>query len=123
MRGFHQKIGKLMPSLTGQSNHPATAGLIGLGSTLLPCGYLYAFVFTAAATGHPGKAALAMAAFWLGTLPALLGLGLLTRYCSQTFLYRLQNLTPILLIIFGILAITGKWTALPGAPGDPMTCH
>ncbi len=52
------------------------AWFLGLLSTLLPCGWLYAFVVTAAATASPLKGTLVMAAFWVGTVPALLGLGL-----------------------------------------------
>jgi len=44
---------------------------IGLSSVLLPCGWLYAFVAAAAATGHPLNGALTMLLFWLGTVPAL----------------------------------------------------
>jgi sulfite exporter TauE/SafE len=47
------------------------AAAIGLLTTLLPCGWLYAFVVTAAGTGNPLTAALVMATFWIGTLPAL----------------------------------------------------
>ncbi len=48
---------------------------LGLASTLLPCGWLYAFVITAAGTGSPWQGALVMGAFWTGTLPVMLALG------------------------------------------------
>lgn len=51
------------------------AVMIGLLTTLLPCGWLYAFVVTAAGTGHAINGALVMAVFWIGTLPAMIGLG------------------------------------------------
>jgi len=56
---------------------PATwRGLVlGLATTLLPCGWLYAFAVTAAGTASPTQGALLMAAFWTGNLPVLLGLG------------------------------------------------
>ena len=47
----------------------------GLLTTLLPCGWLYAFVIVAAGTADPLLGGLAMASFWLGTLPVLVGLG------------------------------------------------
>jgi uncharacterized protein len=48
---------------------------LGLGAlnALLPCGWLWAFVTLAAGTGAASRGALAMAVFWLGTVPALLG--------------------------------------------------
>jgi len=49
--------------------------VLGLATTLLPCGWLYAFAVTAAGTASPTQGALLMAAFWTGNLPVLLGLG------------------------------------------------
>lgn len=53
----------------------ARAALTGLSTTLLPCGWLYAFVIVAAGTSSPLFGAATMAAFWLGTLPAVVALG------------------------------------------------
>ncbi|MFT3787437.1 MAG: sulfite exporter TauE/SafE family protein [Tepidisphaeraceae bacterium] len=53
----------------------ARAATIGLLTTLLPCGWLYAFVITAAGTGSTLLGAGAMAVFWLGTLPMLVTIG------------------------------------------------
>ena len=47
------------------------AFLLGLSTTLVPCGWLYAFVATAAGTGGVVPALGVMLAFWTGTLPAL----------------------------------------------------
>ncbi len=120
--GLRQKIGGLIRKLTGERNAPATAGLIGMFSTLLPCGFLYAFALTAGASGHPLEALKIMFAFWLGTMPALVSMGFLTRYCSKKFLTGLQKLVPVFLILFGILAITGKWTAFPSPTGEDPHC-
>lgn len=43
----------------------------GLTTTLLPCGWLYVFVVTAAASTSTAMAIATMIAFWLGTLPLL----------------------------------------------------
>lgn len=51
------------------------AATIGLLTTLLPCGWLWAFVISAAGTAHPLNAVAVMFVFWLGTLPALISLG------------------------------------------------
>ena len=53
--------------------HPLALGLF-LG--LLPCGLLYSAVVAAVARGGPFEGATALAAFGLGTAPALLGLSL-----------------------------------------------
>lgn len=59
------------------SNRPplARAFVTGLATTLLPCGWLWAFVITSAGTGSSASGALTMAVFWLGTLPVLVALG------------------------------------------------
>jgi len=57
---------------------PARQRAFGMGllSVLLPCGWLYAFVAVAVGTGSSVAGALVMTAFWLGTIPALMFVGL-----------------------------------------------
>ena len=51
---------------------PAWRGVpLGLATPLLPCGWLYAFAAIAAGSASMAAGALVMAAFWLGTVPAL----------------------------------------------------
>jgi len=96
---------------------PLGAALVGLCSTLLPCGFLYSFVLVAATAGHPLQSAGVMFGFWAGTLPLLLAAGFLLKNLSAPALRRFQGLTPLFLILFGLLAIVGKWLALPDLPG------
>lgn len=51
------------------------AAIIGLSTTFLPCGWLYAFVLTSAGSGSAAHGAIIMAVFWVGTLPVLIALG------------------------------------------------
>ncbi|MGC4094850.1 MAG: sulfite exporter TauE/SafE family protein [Polyangiaceae bacterium] len=51
--------------------------VLGACSALLPCGWLYAFAVSAAGTASPLWGAVVMVAFWSGTVPALLGMGML----------------------------------------------
>jgi len=82
---------------------------LGLVLGLLPCGLLYAALAAAAASGTAWGGAMAMAAFGLGTVPALvavawLGQGMLTHFRS-----RLRRFAaPLLLLNAGWLA----WMAL-----------
>lgn len=55
------------------------AGAIGALSVVLPCGWLYAFVLTAAGTGSALAGAAVLAAFWLGTVPILAALATVVR--------------------------------------------
>lgn len=52
---------------------------LGLLLGLLPCGFLYAALAAAAATGSLAGGAMAMASFGIGTVPALLAVGLVGR--------------------------------------------
>ncbi len=54
----------------------ARAVALGMLTPLLPCGWLWAFVAVAAGSGSATLGSWVMAVFWLGTLPALLMVGL-----------------------------------------------
>lgn len=80
---------------------------LGIVTTLLPCGWLYAYVAVAAATGSARDGLIVMTVFWLGTVPALAGLGVgissvfpqLTRYAPKV--------TAVLLLLAGVFSLFG----------------
>jgi uncharacterized protein len=78
--------------------HPLVAGLF-LG--LLPCGLLYSAVAAAVARGGALEGATALAAFGLGTAPALLGLSLadarLVRHRSA-----MNRLSQVFVLVMGV---------------------
>jgi uncharacterized protein len=84
--------------------------LIGLLTTLLPCGWLYAFVITAAGTGSPAWGAAAMASFWVGTLPVMVTLGTGLRFGLGALGNRLPTLTCLALIAVGLWTLVGRNT-------------
>jgi len=88
------------------------AALIGLLTTLLPCGWLYAFAGLAVGTGSPLWGAVTMAVFWVGTLPVLVCLGA----GFQTLMGRLGPRLPAAtaLIVIGV----GLWTLIGRAGLD-----
>lgn len=55
---------------------------IGLLTTWIPCGWLYAFVIVAAGTSDALTGGIVMLAFWLGTVPVLSLIGLGTVHLS-----------------------------------------
>jgi len=88
---------------------PVTRALvIGLLTGLLPCGWLYAFIVTAAGTGDPLRGAGLMAVFWLGTLPVMAGLGV----AVQALAGRIRRWVPaacaVAMIVVGLLAVAGR---------------
>ncbi len=84
------------------------AAMTGLATTLLPCGWLYAFVVTASATGSAAGGATVMAFFWLGTLPVMLAAGLGARRFMGAFGARLPIISGAAVMVLGVLAIVGR---------------
>jgi sulfite exporter TauE/SafE len=108
----------------------ARAWAIGLLTTLLPCGWLYAFAITAAGTAHPIKGAITMAAFWAGTLPVMVSLGVGVQALTGPLRRRLPLITSLLLVAVGLSTVFGRLTlpamaAQPAAPSsiDQLTDH
>jgi sulfite exporter TauE/SafE len=94
----------------------ARAGVIGLLTTLLPCGWLWAFVVTAAGTASPTLGALCMAVFWLGTLPLMASLGAGIGMLTGRLRRQLPMLTSIALVAIGAYTALGRLT-LPAIGG------
>jgi uncharacterized protein len=90
----------------------ARAAATGLLTTLLPCGWLYAFVVVAGGTAHPLLGALVMTIFWLGTLPVLVALGAGLSTLSGPLRARLPVASMIVLLVVGVLSVVGR-LALP----------
>jgi hypothetical protein len=82
--------------------------LIGLCTTLLPCGWLYAFVATAAGTASPLAAAAVMGVFWLGTLPAMIALGAGVRTVLGPLNRRMPLITCVALVAIGLYTVIGR---------------
>lgn len=102
-----RQVGRVMRAVARWP--PATRALVvGLVSVLLPCGWLYAFVITAAGTGTPWGGALAMLAFWAGTLPVMAGVGAGLQVILGPFRRHAPALTAIALVIVGLFAIAGR---------------
>ncbi|QOV88409.1 sulfite exporter TauE/SafE family protein [Humisphaera borealis] len=86
----------------------ARAVAIGLLTTLLPCGWLYAFLVTAAGTGHPLSAALVMAVFWVGTLPVMVVVGAGARLMLGTAGKYLPLVSASAVIVVAALTLIGR---------------
>jgi len=104
----------------------ARATALGLLSGTLPCGWLWAFVVSAASTASIASGVLVMTAFWIGTVPALLVSAAAWRGISRTLGRRLPLVTALLLIAVGAAALVMRLPML-SPPADPETpahsCH
>jgi uncharacterized protein len=104
------------------------ASALGLSSALLPCGWLYGFVVLAAGTGSWSRGALLLGAFWSGTVPALLGLGLGVERLSQPLRAYVPRLSALLLIGVATFNIVTRWPLTRSAEGAASavaapSCH
>ena len=86
--------------------------ITGLLTTLLPCGWLWAFVISAAGTGSPAYGALTMAAFWAGTLPVLVTLGAGIRAIAGPLGARLPTITAAAVVVVGVATVAGRFNAI-----------
>jgi sulfite exporter TauE/SafE len=89
------------------------AGATGLLTTLLPCGWLYAFVAAAGGSGNALSGMATMAMFWLGTLPALTALGALTQRFAGRYGPRLPMVMASVVVVLGVLTIAGRVGLMP----------
>jgi uncharacterized protein len=96
---------------------------LGLLTGLLPCGWLWAFAITAAGTGSALGGVLVMIAFWLGTLPGMVGLVGLAGPVFARIRARLPLVTALVLIALGLATLGMRWRdAGTGQVASP-SCH
>ncbi|AFC31792.1 sulfite exporter TauE/SafE family protein [Paenibacillus mucilaginosus] len=84
---------------------PAAALLAGLLLGFLPCGLTYAMQMNAAAGSSSFRGALLLAAFGLGTLPALLLAGLSARRLGRALRSRARSAGRALAVTIGVLCM------------------
>ncbi|HEY0464854.1 MAG TPA: sulfite exporter TauE/SafE family protein [Polyangiaceae bacterium] len=82
--------------------------VLGLATTLLPCGWLYAFAVSAAGTASPVQGALVMTAFWAGNLPVLLGLGVAFSAALGPVRRYLPVLSGAVIFCVGLFTVTAR---------------
>ncbi|GAB5403081.1 MAG: sulfite exporter TauE/SafE family protein [Aureliella sp.] len=80
----------------------------GLLTALLPCGWLYLFALVAAGTGSVTIGPLVMAAFWVGTVPALVGLVAGSAFLATRFRTVVPVVAAVLLIVGGCYTAAGR---------------
>ena len=85
----------------------SVASVFSLGALngLLPCGLVYAACAGAVATGDLLSGVEYMAAFGFGTVPMMLGIGLVGQKLQFTLRFKLQRLIPACLALVAVLLI------------------
>ncbi len=93
----------------------------------LPCGLVYAVLLTAWLSASPLQGAAIMFTFGLGTLPAMVGVGLAAGWFSQHLpREKMRVIAGVSLIILGLWTLSGPWLihnlGLP-LPESLAGCH
>lgn len=104
---WQRGIGRVLHAIREQPVS-VRAALTGLGTTLLPCGWLYVFVASAGGTGNVRDGMAVMAIFWLGTVPALVAVGVGAQRVFGPFRRRLPTLGAVTVLLMGVLAVSGR---------------
>ncbi len=84
------------------AEHPAAPFALGFSNGLLPCGPVYAAILMAATSGDPLRGATIMLLFGLGTLPAILGVGLFASRLSAGMRTHLFRVAAVLVMVVGL---------------------
>jgi len=102
--------GRLSRLLRGMMTSGHGPGMFGLGlvTGFLPCGVLYAAFARSVAAGSPLEGGLLMLAFWLGTTPLLVAVGL-----ASGSLFRVLGRYAVLLVFVAMVG-TGGWLVYKG---------
>lgn len=99
-------------------------GLAGAATALLPCGWLWSHVLVAASQSDVSSAVSVMAAFWLGTLPILISIGLWSRGLMRRWGRHAPLVSALILTCLGIVTIAQKLTLLDESePYAVPSCH
>ncbi len=99
------------------------AWLVGVLTGLLPCGWLWAFVVSAAGTASPVAGALVMAVFWLGTVPAMTGVLALGGAVLDAMRRRMPVISAGILIVLGLATLAGRWADAGATGATAPHCH
>lgn len=98
--GLNSLLGKVI-----RSKNPAKLFLLGGLNGLLPCGMVYIALLNAILAGNPYGSALAMVAFGLGTLPAMIFVSVAFSKITNEKRKSYQKVLPYLLTVVGLLII------------------
>lgn len=85
------------------------AWLVGMVNGLLPCGWLWVFVVTASGTASPWRGAVVMVAFWLGTVPAMVGLITMAGPVFSRIRSRMPAITAFAVLALGLGTLAFRW--------------
>ena len=98
--------------------------LLGMLNGFLPCGLVYFFAASAAATGSPFWGAVVMLIFGLSTIPVMFSLGTVAGFLkSSSFRLLMIKLASIIIVLYGIYLIYKGYWFITNPDASIHTCH
>lgn len=122
MAGFSTFRGltlKLPWSRCNNKKNSSTPFVVGLLNGFMPCGPLQTMQLYALATGSAVKGALSMFIFAVGTVPLMLGFGLMANLMNGNNTKKLMKLSGIIVVVLGII-MSNRGLTLLGINLSPM---
>jgi len=103
--------GKVLSRFTRSIPRGSAPGefLLGIALGFLPCGFLYAALAAAAASGRPALGAVAMIAFGLGTVPSLMVVGIAGYAAGRRWHRGVALAAPVLMALNAMLLLALAW--------------
>ena len=127
--GVFNKIRKRLGQLFMQKNYRSLF-FIGLLNGLLPCGLVYMAIAGAVATASVINSAVFMAAFGLGTLPMMWGIGFFGSFINMAARQKIRQAYPYVMGIMAcLLIVRGLGLGIPYLSpaafthGQALECH
>lgn len=115
-------VGRLLAGVM-RSRSLAAPLALGVFNAFLPCQLIYAFAARAASTASIGEGMLTMLVFGLGTIPAMLALGVARVLARPAVRARLSLASGLLVIIFGLVTLLRGLDLVPHASGHGHAPH
>jgi len=115
---------RLLQRLVGGAVRQPKRRAVALGalSALMPCGWLWAFVITAAGTGSPLWGAAVMVALWAGSAPALTAFGGGAHAVSRRLTANRPWVAPVIVIAVGVYTLSARLpTAIDYRPAPTVS--
>ncbi|WP_457745733.1 sulfite exporter TauE/SafE family protein [Sulfurimonas sp.] len=98
--------------------------VLGMLNGLLPCGFVYFFAITAAATADPFWGAVVMFIFGISTVPAMFSLGFISSLASATsFRNMMMSLSSVAVILYGAFTIYNGYDYISNPQRTIQQCH
>ncbi len=119
-------LARVVPGVIARTIRSRSSGkqfVLGVANGFLPCGPVFAVALSAAVAQHPAQGMAAMLFYGLGTVPALVALGLGATSIPQARRVALQRVGSVLVLVIGLqLLLRGSaaWGAVPHLKVGPI---